>query len=142
MDLPDSPGVPAELASLTISCPYNDKEHFLRVFVNEIGDDLAAIIVEPIAGNMGFVPGQSHFLKALSSLCDQNNALLIFDEVMTGFRVAKGGAQEIYKVKPDITTLGKIVGGGMPVGVFGGSKKYMDLLSPDGPNISSRNSIR
>jgi glutamate-1-semialdehyde 2,1-aminomutase len=101
--------------------------------VNEIGDDLAAIIVEPIAGNMGFVPGQSHFLKALRDLCDQTDAVLIFDEVMSGFRVALGGAQEIYKIKPDLTALGKVIGGGLPVGAFGGKESIMNQLAPIGP---------
>ena len=130
--LPDSPGVPDELAKLTYSCPYNDVDSVTKV-VNEIGDDLAAIIVEPIAGNMGFVPGQSHFLKALRDLCDQTDAVLIFDEVMSGFRVALGGAQEIYKIKPDLTALGKVIGGGLPVGAFGGKESIMNQLAPIGP---------
>ena len=130
--LPDSPGVPDELAKLTYSCPYNDVDSVTKV-VNEIGDDLAAIIVEPVAGNMGFVPGQSHFLKALRDLCDQTEAVLIFDEVMSGFRVALGGAQEIYKIKPDLTALGKVIGGGLPVGAFGGKESIMNQLAPIGP---------
>ena len=130
--LPDSPGVPDELAKLTYSCPYNDVDSVTKV-VNEIGDDLAAIIVEPIAGNMGFVPGQSQFLKALRDLCDQTDAVLIFDEVMSGFRVALGGAQEIYKIKPDLTALGKVIGGGLPVGAFGGKESIMNQLAPIGP---------
>jgi glutamate-1-semialdehyde 2,1-aminomutase len=130
--LPDSPGVPDELAKLTYSCPYNDVDSVTKV-VNEIGDDLAAIIVEPIAGNMGFVPGQSHFLKALRDLCDQTDAILIFDEVMSGFRVALGGAQEIYNIKPDLTALGKVIGGGLPVGAFGGKESIMNQLAPIGP---------
>ena len=130
--LPDSPGVPDELAKLTYSCPYNDVDSVTKV-VNEIGDDLAAIIVEPIAGNMGFVPGQSHFLKALRDLCDQTDAVLIFDEVMSGFRVALGGAQELYNIKPDLTALGKVIGGGLPVGAFGGKESIMNQLAPIGP---------
>ena len=130
--LPDSPGVPDELAKLTYSCPYNDVDSVTKV-VNEIGDDLAAIIVEPIAGNMGFVPGHSHFLKALRDLCDQTEAVLIFDEVMSGFRVALGGAQEIYNIKPDLTALGKVIGGGLPVGAFGGKESIMNQLAPIGP---------
>ena len=130
--LPDSPGVPDELAKLTYSCPYNDVDSVTKV-VNEIGDDLAAIIVEPIAGNMGFVPGQSHFLNALRDLCDQTDAVLIFDEVMSGFRVALGGAQEIYNIKPDLTALGKVIGGGLPVGAFGGKESIMNQLAPIGP---------
>ena len=130
--LPDSPGVPDELAKLTYSCPYNDVDSVTKV-VNEIGDDLAAIIVEPIAGNMGFVPGHSHFLNALRDLCDQTEAVLIFDEVMSGFRVALGGAQEIYNIKPDLTALGKVIGGGLPVGAFGGKESIMNQLAPIGP---------
>jgi glutamate-1-semialdehyde 2,1-aminomutase len=130
--LPDSPGVPDELAKLTYSCPYNDVDSVTKV-VNEIGDDLAAIIVEPIAGNMGFVPGHSHFLNALRDLCDRTEAVLIFDEVMSGFRVALGGAQEIYNIKPDLTALGKVIGGGLPVGAFGGKESIMNQLAPIGP---------
>ena len=88
--------------------------------INEIGDDLAAIIVEPVAGNMGFIPGEPKFLNALRELCDKHNSLLIFDEVMSGFRVGLGGAQAIYKIQPDLTALGKVIGGGLPVGAFGG----------------------
>ncbi|MDB4121090.1 glutamate-1-semialdehyde 2,1-aminomutase [Gammaproteobacteria bacterium] len=130
--LPDSPGVPDELAKLTYSCPYNDVDSVTKV-VNEIGDDLAAIIVEPIAGNMGFVPGQSRFLQTLRDLCDKTDAVLIFDEVMSGFRVSLGGAQEIYKIKPDLTALGKVIGGGLPVGAFGGKESIMNQLAPIGP---------
>jgi len=130
--LPDSPGVPDELAKLTYSCPYNDVDSVTKV-VNEIGDDLAAIIVEPIAGNMGFVPGQSCFLQTLRDLCDKTGAVLIFDEVMSGFRVSLGGAQEIYKIKPDLTALGKVIGGGLPVGAFGGKESIMNQLAPIGP---------
>ena len=130
--LPDSPGIPDELAKLTYSCPYNDVDSVTKV-VSEIGDDLAAIIVEPIAGNMGFVPGESHFLQTLRDLCDQTAAVLIFDEVMSGFRVSLGGAQEIYKIKPDLTALGKVIGGGLPVGAFGGKESIMNQLAPIGP---------
>jgi glutamate-1-semialdehyde 2,1-aminomutase len=130
--LPDSPGVPDELAKLTYSCPYNDIESVTKV-ANEIGEDLAAIIVEPIAGNMGFVPGQSAFLETLRNLCDQNQALLIFDEVMSGFRVALGGAQNLYNIEPDLTALGKVIGGGLPVGAFGGKESVMNQLAPLGP---------
>jgi glutamate-1-semialdehyde 2,1-aminomutase len=130
--LPDSPGIPDELAKLTYSCPYNDVDSVTKV-VNEIGDDLAAIIVEPIAGNMGFVPGQSHFLQTLRDLCDKIDAVLIFDEVMSGFRVSLGGAQEVYKIKPDLTALGKVIGGGLPVGAFGGKESIMNQLAPIGP---------
>jgi glutamate-1-semialdehyde 2,1-aminomutase len=130
--LPDSPGIPEELAALTYSCPYNDIEAFSDV-INEIGDDLAAVIVEPIAGNMGFIPGEPQFLNALRELCDKYDSLLIFDEVMTGFRVGLGGAQAIYKIKPDLTALGKVIGGGLPVGAFGGKQLIMDQLAPLGP---------
>ena len=130
--LPDSPGVPDELAKLTYSCPFYDAESVTRV-VKEIGEDLAAIIVEPIAGNMGFVPGHRNFLQTLRDLCDQNNAVLIFDEVMSGFRVGLGGAQELYNIKPDLTALGKVIGGGLPVGSFGGQEAIMNQLAPIGP---------
>ena len=130
--LPDSPGIPKELASLTYSCPYNNIETVSEV-VSNIGDDLAAIIVEPIAGNMGFVPGESAFLSTLRKLCNQHNSLLIFDEVMSGFRVGLGGAQAIYQIEPDLTALGKVIGGGLPVGAFGGKQAVMNELAPLGP---------
>ena len=130
--LPDSPGIPKELAALTYSCPYNNIEALSDV-INEIGDDLAAIIVEPIAGNMGFIPGEPQFLNALRELCDKHASLLIFDEVMSGFRVGLGGAQAIYKIQPDLTALGKVIGGGLPVGAFGGKQLIMDQLAPLGP---------
>jgi glutamate-1-semialdehyde 2,1-aminomutase len=130
--LPDSPGIPKELASLTYSCPYNNIETVSEV-VSNIGDDLAAIIVEPIAGNMGFVPGESVFLSTLRKLCNQHNSLLIFDEVMSGFRVGLGGAQAIYQIEPDLTALGKVIGGGLPVGAFGGKQAVMNELAPLGP---------
>jgi len=130
--LPDSPGVPEDLAKYTFSCEYNNKEQFLNIF-NEIKDDLAAVIVEPIAGNMGFVPAQADFLKTLREATSSNNSVLIFDEVMSGFRVALGGAQEIYKIKPDLTALGKVIGGGLPVGAFGGKEEIMNYLAPSGP---------
>jgi glutamate-1-semialdehyde 2,1-aminomutase len=130
--LPDSPGVPDDLAKLTYSCPFNNSE-FVTEVVKEIGDDLAAIIVEPIAGNMGFVPGHKNFLKTLRNLCNQTNAVLIFDEVMSGFRVALGGAQQLYDIKPDLTALGKVIGGGLPVGAFGGQEEIMNQLAPIGP---------
>ena len=130
--LPDSPGIPDELAKLTYSCPYNDVNSVTKV-VSEIGDDLAAIIVEPIAGNMGFVPGEKNFLQTLRDLCDQTDSVLIFDEVMSGFRVSLGGAQKLYGIKPDLTALGKVIGGGLPVGAFGGKELIMDQLAPIGP---------
>ncbi len=130
--LPDSPGIPNELAKKTLSCEFNNKDSFLKIF-NKVKNDLAAVIVEPIAGNMGFVPGDKSFLKLLRKKTSENNSLLIFDEVMTGFRVSLGGAQELYGIKPDLTTLGKVIGGGLPVGAFGGKKKIMDCLAPNGP---------
>ena len=130
--LPDSPGIPKDLAKHTITCPYNDVEAFEKIF-HEIKDDLAAVIVEPIAGNMGFVPGTKKFLETLREKTSSSNSLLIFDEVMSGFRVSLGGAQEIYNIKPDLTALGKVIGGGLPVGAFGGKKDIMDYLAPVGP---------
>ena len=130
--LPDSPGIPEDLAKHTITCPYNDISAFIEIF-NSVKDDLAAVIVEPIAGNMGFVPGTEEFLQTLRSYTESNSSLLIFDEVMSGFRVSLGGAQEIFNIKPDITALGKVIGGGLPVGAFGGKKEIMDFLAPEGP---------
>ena len=130
--LPDSPGVPEELAKLTITCPYNDVDAFIKIY-NSVRDDLAAIIVEPIAGNMGFVPATKEFLNILRDYATKNQSLLIFDEVMSGFRVSLGGAQEIYGITPDLTALGKVIGGGLPVGAFGGKKEIMDYLAPEGP---------
>lgn len=130
--LPDSPGVPKDLAKYTYTCEYNNKEQFLSIY-NEIKDDLAAVIVEPIAGNMGFVPAQEDFLKTLREATSSNNSVLIFDEVMSGFRVSLGGAQEIYNIKPDLTALGKVIGGGLPVGAFGGREEIMNYLAPSGP---------
>ena len=130
--LPDSPGIPNDLAKKTLSCEFNNKEDFLKIF-NKVKKDLAAVIIEPIAGNMGFVPSDKSFLKLLRKKTNENKSLLIFDEVMTGFRVSLGGAQEIYGIKPDITTLGKVIGGGLPVGAFGGKGKIMDYLAPNGP---------
>ena len=130
--LPDSPGIPKQLAKQTISCEFNNKQDFLDAF-EKVKDDLAAVIIEPIAGNMGFIPSDKSFLKLLRKKTNENNSLLIFDEVMTGFRVSLGGAQEIYGIKPDITTLGKVIGGGLPVGAFGGREDIMDYLAPNGP---------
>ena len=130
--LPDSPGIPEDLAKHTITCPYNDIETFIEIF-NSVKDDLATVIVEPIAGNMGFVPGTLEFLKTIRAYTESNDSLLIFDEVMSGFRVSLGGAQEIYNIKPDLTALGKVIGGGLPVGAFGGKKEIMNYLAPEGP---------
>jgi glutamate-1-semialdehyde 2,1-aminomutase len=130
--LPDSPGIPKDLAKHTITCPYNDTEAFIEIF-NSVKDDLATVIVEPIAGNMGFVPGTEKFLQTIRTYTESNDSLLIFDEVMSGFRVSLGGAQEIYNIKPDLTALGKVIGGGLPVGAFGGKKEIMNYLAPEGP---------
>jgi len=128
-NVPDSAGVPKEVTALTLSVPYND----LAAVREAMTDDVAAIIVEPVAGNMGCIPPQPGFLKGLRKICDEHETLLIFDEVMTGFRVAYGGAQALYDVRPDITTLGKIIGGGMPIGAYGAPRKLMELVSPLGP---------
>ena len=129
---PTSPGVPKALAEHTITLTYNDISQVDKVF-NEIGESIAAIIVEPVAGNMGCVLPVDGFLEGLRCVCDAYDSVLIFDEVMTGFRVAYGGAQGLYNVLPDLTTLGKIIGGGLPVGAFGGCVKIMDHISPVGP---------
>ena len=130
--VPTSPGVPKELAAHTVTLNYNDAGQVRDAF-RQIGDKIACIIVEPIAGNMNFVPPAPGFLQTLREECDRSGALLILDEVMTGFRVALGGAQQLYGVRPDITTLGKIIGGGMPGGAFGGRRDVMQQLAPLGP---------
>ncbi|KYP80087.1 glutamate-1-semialdehyde aminotransferase [Ferroacidibacillus organovorans] len=130
--LPDSPGVPPEIAALTISLPYNDLAAVESAFA-QFGEEIAAIIVEPVGGNMGMVPPKDGFLQGLRAVTQSYGALLIFDEVMTGFRVRFGGAQGYYGVKPDLTTLGKVIGGGLPVGAYGGRKDIMDLVAPAGP---------
>lgn len=130
LGLPDSPGVPASLAQHTLTVPFNDASAVESLFQQH--QDIAAIIVEPVVGNMGCVPPASGFLEALRDLTTKHGALLIFDEVMTGFRVGRGGAQELYGVTPDITCLGKIIGGGLPVGAYGGSKELMRNIAPVG----------
>ena len=132
LGVPDSPGIPEELSKLTITIPYNDINALKEAFNNH-AQDIAAVIVEPIAGNMGFIEPSEDFLKELRQICTENNSILIFDEVMTGIRVARGGAQELFNINPDLTALGKIVGGGLPVGVYGGKKEIMDNIAPDGP---------
>jgi len=129
---PSSPGVPEGFTQYTYIAQYNEIDSVERIF-SEHGDDIAAVIVEPVAGNMGCVPPKEEFLPGLRQLCDRYNSLLIFDEVMTGFRVAWTGAQGLYQVTPDLTALGKIIGGGMPVGAFGGRSELMDYLAPQGP---------
>ena len=130
--LPDSPGIPSDLAKHTPVSAFNNKEQFLKT-LEKVKKNLAAIIIEPIAGNMGFIPADKDFLKLLRRVSKENKTILIFDEVMTGFRVSLGGAQEIYGIKPDLTCLGKIIGAGLPVGAFGGNKKIMNYLAPEGP---------
>jgi len=132
LGVPTSPGVPKALAAHTVTLDYNDQAQVREAF-RRIGDDIACIIVEPIAGNMNCVLPVPGFLETLRQECDRSGALLIFDEVMTGFRVAPGGAQQLYGVRPDLTTLGKILGGGMPVGAFGGRRDIMERLAPLGP---------
>jgi glutamate-1-semialdehyde 2,1-aminomutase len=132
LGVPSSPGVPATLAEHTLTLPFNDSAA-VRALFSQQGDQIACIIVEPVAGNMNCVLPQPGFLQALREMCDQHGSVLIFDEVMTGFRVALGGAQGLYGVKPDLTTLGKVIGGGMPVGAFGGRLDIMSQLAPLGP---------
>lgn len=132
LGLPDSAGVPASAATTTLIAPYNNLD-LLRGIFNMYGDRIAAVIVEPIAGNMGVVPPQPGFLKGLRDVTRAQDALLIFDEVITGFRVAYGGAQALYNVQPDLTCFGKIIGGGLPVGAYGGRREIMQLVAPLGP---------
>ncbi len=129
---PSGPGVPADFAKHTLTCTYNDLDSVKQAF-EQHPNDIACLIVEPVAGNMNCIPPKNDFLKDLRQLCDQYGAVFIIDEVMTGFRVALGGAQAYYDVKPDLTTLGKIIGGGMPVGAFGGKKEIMEYIAPTGP---------
>jgi glutamate-1-semialdehyde 2,1-aminomutase len=132
LGVPTSPGVPANIAANTITAPYNDLPTLEEIFRLE-GENIAAVILEPVAGNMGCVPPEPGFLTGLRELTQQYGALLIFDEVMTGFRVAFGGAQLLYNVEPDLTCLGKIIGGGLPVGAYGGKKEIMEQIAPSGP---------
>jgi len=131
LGLPDSPGVPAVLAENTITLPFNDAQALEEAFTKQA--DIAAVIIEPVVGNMGCVPPRDGYLEAVRALTAKHAALLIFDEVMTGFRLARGGAQERYGIKPDITTLGKIIGGGLPVGAYGGTREIMNHIAPAGP---------
>ena len=132
LGVPTSPGVPAAVAADTVTLEYNDLEQ-VRAAFDALGEQVAAVIVEPVAGNMNCVPPAAGFLEGLRALCSQHGSVLIFDEVMTGFRVALGGAQARYGVTPDLTTLGKVIGGGMPVGAFGGRAEIMDHIAPAGP---------
>src|SRR6266571_4206272 len=130
--VPDSPGVPQDFAKLTLTATFNSLDS-VKALIAENRDSIACIIVEPVAGNMGTVPPREGFLEGLRTLCSNEGIVLIFDEVMSGFRVAYGGAQELYGITPDMTTLGKIIGGGLPVGAFGGPSEIMNLVAPLGP---------
>ena len=132
LGVPTSPGVPAELAAHTLTLTYNDSDS-VRAAFDEIGGEIACVIVEPVAGNMNCIPPVPGFLECLREQCSEHGAVLIFDEVMTGFRVASGGAQQLYGIDPDLTTFGKIIGGGMPVGSFGGRRDIMEQIAPLGP---------
>lgn len=132
LGVPDSPGVPASVAGGTISVPYNDADTLAQVFA-QYGDDIAAVIIEPVAGNMGLVPPREGYLQKVRDITDSYGALLIFDEVMCGFRVAYGGAQALFGIKPDLTCLGKVIGGGLPVGAYGGRRDIMEYIAPAGP---------
>jgi glutamate-1-semialdehyde 2,1-aminomutase len=132
LGVPTSPGVPAAYADLTLTMPFNDLEAVKACF-EEQASEIACVIVEPVAGNMNCIPPLDGYLQGLRDLCDQHGVLLIFDEVMTGFRVALGGAQALYGITPDLSTFGKVIGGGMPVGAFGGKREYMELVAPSGP---------
>jgi len=130
--VPTSPGVPKALADLTLTLPYNDRDAARDLFA-AVGGEIAGVIIEPVAGNMNCIPPRAGFLQGLRDLCTQHGALLIFDEVMTGFRVARGGAQQLYGIAPDLSTFGKVIGGGMPVGAYGGRREIMQKVAPSGP---------
>jgi glutamate-1-semialdehyde 2,1-aminomutase len=132
LGVPNSPGVPAASADLTLTLPFNQLAAVKNCF-EERGDQIACVIVEPVAGNMNCIPPVAGYLEGLRELCDQHGVVLIFDEVMTGFRVALGGAQALFGIKPDLSTFGKVIGGGMPVGAFGGKRELMELVAPSGP---------
>jgi len=132
LGVPTSPGVPPAIADLTLTLPYNDLEAVLDCLAAR-GEEVAAIIVEPVAGNMNCIPPVEGYLDGLRSACDEHGCLLIFDEVMTGFRVALKGAQGLYGITPDLSTFGKVIGGGMPVGAFGGKREFMEMVAPSGP---------
>ncbi|MGB0513912.1 MAG: glutamate-1-semialdehyde 2,1-aminomutase, partial [Wenzhouxiangellaceae bacterium] len=132
LGVPTSPGVPPELAELTLNARYNDLDS-VRALFEQYPDEIACVAVEPVAGNMNCIPPKSGFLEGLRALCDEYGAVLLFDEVMTGFRVALGGAQALYGVEPDMSCFGKVIGAGMPVGAFGGKQQYMKMIAPEGP---------
>ncbi len=136
LGLPDSPGVPASVASLTLTAPYNDLKAVERIF-EERGKDIACAIIEPVVGNMGVLIPEEGYLKGLQDLCRKHGVLFILDEVMTGFRLARGGAQEVYGLRPDLTTFGKVVGGGMPLAAYGGRRDIMEKVAPEGPIYQS-----
>lgn len=132
LGVPNSPGIPEDFAKHTLTVSYNNLDQVRQIFA-EVGDQIACIIVEPVAGNMNCILPEPGFLEGLRAVCDEYQSVLIFDEVMTGFRVSRGGAQEFFGVKPDLTCLGKVIGGGMPVGAFGGKREIMDFIAPVGP---------
>ena len=132
LGLPNSPGVPAELSKLTLTAPFNDLDAVETIFRRHAGK-IAAVILEPVVGNVGFIPPVDGFLEGIRRITEEDGALLVFDEVMTGFRVSRGGAQERFGIKPDLTTLGKVIGGGLPVGAYGGRRDVMDWVAPVGP---------
>ena len=132
LGVPSSPGVPTSIAAGTITASYNNLDEIEEIFA-EVGEEIAAVIVEPIPGNMGVILPEPGFLEGLREITTRYGALLIFDEVMSGFRVAWGGAQNLYKIDPDLTCLGKIIGGGLPVGAYGGKKEIMEMVAPQGP---------
>lgn len=132
LGLPNSPGVPKQAVEHTLSAVYNDVDSVEALF-KQVGEEIAAVIVEPVAGNMGLVPPEPYFLPELRAITEKYGALLIFDEVMTGFRVHRGGAQTLYGIKPDLTALGKVIGGGLPVGAYGGRRDIMEMVAPSGP---------
>jgi glutamate-1-semialdehyde 2,1-aminomutase len=136
LGVPTSPGVPKALADLTLTLPYNDLDAARALFA-EVGDRVAGLIIEPVAGNMNCIPPRAGYLQGLRELCTRHGALLIFDEVMTGFRVALGGAQQLYGITPDLSTFGKVIGGGMPVGAYGGRRDIMERVAPSGPIYQS-----
>ncbi len=136
LGLPDSPGVPASVASLTLTAPYNDLKAVERIF-EERGKEIACAIIEPVVGNMGVLIPEEGYLKGLQDLCRKHGVLFILDEVMTGFRLARGGAQEVYGLRPDLTTFGKVVGGGMPLAAYGGRRDIMEKVAPEGPIYQS-----
>lgn len=136
LGLPDSPGVPAALAALTLTAPFNDLAAVERIF-EEKGKDIACTIIEPVVGNMGVLVPRPGYLEGLQALCQKYGVLFVLDEVMTGFRLARGGAQELYKLKPDLTTMAKVVGGGMPLGAYGGRRDVMSKVAPEGPVYQS-----